>query len=368
MFKFDRNNNLVNISNSLLNYFTHISLNQTHAKLDEILAKKNYKKIVVMLFDGLGTSIREKHLSKNDFLRKKERFDITSVFPPTTVAATTSFLSGLYPNQSGWLGWQQYFKTQNVIVEMFTNVIPNPNNRVKLAPPYLSSLYCSYTSIIDLINENSNTKAYSLYPDYINKDGAKSFDDFFILADKMMKNDESHFIYMYWTEPDSLIHEYGTDHMIVKNKVKRINQKVCELAKNNKDNLIIVLADHSLVNTKFFYVFEHDDFKDCLSSITSLDSRSSFFHVKQDKIQDFPILFNKYYSKYFVLKTKQEIIDEKLFGEGTNHPLFEDFLGDFMATSISEYGFTNDLDQPLLGAHAGSVKEESIISVSIIND
>ena len=365
MFFYDKNNNLVTVSNSILKYFTGMNLNSTCEPLDNILKQKNYKKIVVMLFDGLGTSIREKHLSPNDFLRKKEKFTITSVFPPTTVAATTAFLTGLYPNQSGWLGWRQYFKQHDVIVEMFTNKRVDTDE--KLNGPHLSYMYCGYESIIDHINQNSNIKAYSLYPKNINPDGAEDLNDFFIKADKYMKQDDSHFIYMYWPEPDHQMHDNGVDSQIVKANIKQINKRLCRLAKENKDNLIIVLADHALVDTKFFHINEHQDFKDCLTSITSLESRSCFFHVKQDKISEFSTIFDKYYGKYFILKTKEEVIKEKVFGEGENHPLFEDFLGDFMATSISEYGF-NDLDEdPFIGAHAGSLEEESLISVSIIN-
>lgn len=364
-FTYDKSNNLVTISNSILKHFTNQTINESNKTLDNILSKKEYKKIVVMLFDGFGKSIREKHLSPNDFLRRKEVMEITSVFPPTTVAATTSFLSGLYPSQSGWLGWQQYFKSHNIILEMFTNI--NPATREKVAPPLLSYLYCGYTSIIDLINQNSDAKACSLYPAKINPEGGKDLDDFFNKANEMMKKDESHFIYMYWTEPDSLIHEFGTDHYCVKSNCKKINKLVHKLAKENQDNLIIVLSDHSLVNTKFFYTFEHDDFSSCLTTITSLDSRSCFFHVKPDKINDFSTIFNKHYGKYFILKTKREIIEEEWFGPKENHALFEDFLGDFMATSISEYGFTNYDEETFIGAHAGSTEEESLIKVSIIN-
>ena len=182
-----------------------------------------------------------------------------------------------------------------------------------------------------------------------------------------MKQDDSHFIYMYWPDPDHLMHDNGVDNQKVKANIKQINKRLCHLAKENKDNLIIVLADHALVDTKFFHINEHQDFRDCLTSITSLESRSCFFHVKQDKINVFSTIFDKYYGKYFVLKTKEEIIKEKLFGEGENHSLFEDFLGDFMATSISQYAFNDFEEDPFIGAHAGSLEEESLISVSIIN-
>ena len=56
-----------------------------------------------------------------------------------------------------------------------------------------------------------------------------------------------------------------------------------------------------------------------------------------------------------------------MFGYGEEHHLFRDFLGDFMLTSISSKGFSYTPDYPMIGAHSGSLEEESLISVSIFN-
>lgn len=364
MYRFDEKNNLVNLSNSLLAYFTGTHLNPTLPALDAILNRKKYDKVVLMLFDGMGTSMIEKHLNARDFLRKHIAFEISSVFPPTTVAATNALLSAQYPNQTGYLGWQQYFKAPDIIVEMFTNV--EPVSRVKVKGPLLSETYCPYISILDRIAETRSIHCESLYPVPIRNGTAVSFNDFFIRADHLMKNPDPHFCYCYWPEPDSLIHRYGTGHNAVRAKIKQINRKVETLVKANPDNLIIVLADHSLVDSKCFDVFEHEDFASCLKSIPSLDSRSVFFHVKEDCLDRFPLLFRKYYGDFFVLKSKKEILSENLFGFGNNHPLFEDFLGEFMATSVSEYGFAFQKDD-LKAHHAGSIEEEYRISVMIFN-
>ena len=43
--------------------------------------------------------------------------ELTSVYPCTTVAAMTSYRSGISPNEHGWLGWTLYFKETNRIVD-----------------------------------------------------------------------------------------------------------------------------------------------------------------------------------------------------------------------------------------------------------
>lgn len=363
-FFFDKNNCLVSISNAILYHFTKQSFHTPHPKLMEILGKNKYDKVILMLFDGYGKSIQERYLTKSDFIFRKKAFEITSVFPPTTVAATTAVCSGKFPVETGWLGWRQYFKNHSVVVDMFTN--NNSESGEKINGPFLSSVYCDYPKIWEILEEH-NIKAGCLYPYPIDPSGPKSLDEFFQIADVLMKKEGPHFYYMYNPEPDHTIHEFGTEDERVLHISKDINRKVYKLAKDNKDNLIIVLADHSLINTTFFNIKEHDDFFSTLITVSSLDSRSAFFHIKENCKEKFVELFNKYYGDHFLLLSKQEVIDQQWFGEGSSHPMFEDFLGEYMATSISKYGFSFEDESPMIGAHSGSLEEESIINVAIIN-
>lgn len=363
-FFYQKNKNLVSLSNAILKHFTGDCFHTPLKELDELLAKKQYNKIVLMLFDGMGKSISETHLNNTDFLIKKKAFEISSVFPPTTAAATTALCSAKYPIETGWLGWRQYFKNQNVVVDMFTN--NNSITHEHINGPFLSSVYCPYESIFDILSKNGiDSKA--ILPRSIDDIGPSNIDEFFQLADVLMKRNNSHFYYMYWTDPDKLIHQYGVNHPLVKRVIKKINKSLIKLSKENKDNLIIVLSDHSLIDTKFYNILEHKDFMDTLITVPSLDSRSAFFHVKSGMNEVFESLFKKYYGNDFILYTKQEILDMNFFGVGEEHPLFKDFLGDYMATSISNYGFTFEKDNLMIGAHSGSLEEESLINVYILN-
>ncbi len=364
-FFYDKENNLVSIANSILLHFTGKCFHEPHKELTSILNQKPYKKVCIMLFDGMGKSIQEAHLKQSDYLLRKKAFEVSSVFPPTTAAATTSITTGKYPIETGFLGWQQYFKQHNLVVEMFTNC--NAETKEKIKGPLLSDTYCPNEKIWDFLAKNG---VYSkpLYPCSIDPLGPRDLKEFFEVADVYMKHEGTHFYYMYHPYPDSLIHMYGTKAKEVHECVKYINKEVAKIAKANKDNLIIVLADHSLVDAKWFNIYEHEDFASTLKIMHSLDSRSSFFHVKDGQKENFVKAFNKYYGQYFKLFTKEEVISLGFFGEGEVHPNFDDFLGDYMATSISSYGFTVNDGDYMKGAHSGSLKEESMINVAILND
>lgn len=113
------NRSILSISSSLLKYYGLKNNYPTLKELDDEL-KKNYKNVVLLILDCMGTSIIEKNLPKNSFLRKNMITTITSIFPPTTAAATTAFHSGLSPLESGWIGWMPYFKEYDSMIELFT--------------------------------------------------------------------------------------------------------------------------------------------------------------------------------------------------------------------------------------------------------
>ena len=94
----DYENCLVNLSNSILKKFDAGTTAKTLSLADPYL-EKNYKNVVVLLLDAMGMSIIEKHLKEDGFFRSHLAGSLDSVYPPTTVAATTSMLSGLYPNE-----------------------------------------------------------------------------------------------------------------------------------------------------------------------------------------------------------------------------------------------------------------------------
>ncbi|MBR5058785.1 MAG: hypothetical protein IKX04_09485, partial [Clostridiales bacterium] len=111
---------LVNLASSVLKHFGAEYSAPTLSLADTYLAK-DYKNVVVLLLDAMGVSILQKHLSENGFFRSHLAGSYSSVFPPTTVAATTSVTSGLFPCESAWLGWDCYFPELGKNVTVYTN-------------------------------------------------------------------------------------------------------------------------------------------------------------------------------------------------------------------------------------------------------
>lgn len=201
----------------------------------------------------MGTSIIEKNLPKNSFLRKNMITTITSIFPPTTVAATTAFHSGLSPLESGWIGWMPYFKEYDSMIELFTG--KDFYTREKIIDS-VSQTNLAYETIYDKIaKKNSNINYVKLFPSFV-PGGAKTFNE---LCDNIMKfcsNDTKNIISAYWNEPDHTIHLNGVNGSETKKVIKDLNTNLEKLSKKLKDTLIIISADHGAVDLREIYFNE----------------------------------------------------------------------------------------------------------------
>ena len=116
----------------------------------DILLRKNYKNVVVMLFDGMGTSILKKHLPADAFLIRYLQTTISSVFPATTTAASVTMESGLSPIEHGWLGWRLYFDEVGANVDIFPNTLPETDG-VPAADYHVAWRYLPYKSVQEKI-------------------------------------------------------------------------------------------------------------------------------------------------------------------------------------------------------------------------
>lgn len=112
---------LTNFACSIRKYFELSYTHNTMDYIDKILDEYKPKNVVTILCDGMGSNIIDRMLDKEAFLIKNRLKTITTVFPATTVAATTSVRTGLNPCETGMLGWDMYYKDIDKIITVFKN-------------------------------------------------------------------------------------------------------------------------------------------------------------------------------------------------------------------------------------------------------
>lgn len=370
--KIYNDNSLTNLSNSILKHFGAESFHDSIPEIDEAL--KGHKKVVAVLFDGMGQNIIQKHLKENSFIRKHYLITVNSTMPPTTAAATTAFLTGKYPIETGWISWATYFKEYDRNIILFRNKDFNTGEDLpQIDGVNIANKYFPTKQIFELIVEGkSGAKTFNIMKYPIQQDGPKGL--FFSgprKLNKVLKNNDNCFVYFYWNEPDGTMHEYGIDNWRVRHEVHKAERFMKRVVRKNKDTLFIVFADHGHINAKYLDVCEHDDLYSLLSNKMTLEKRTPSFFVKKGKEKEFEESFNKYYGDKFELFTKKQALDMNFFGEGKPAPGVLETFGDYVAYSKTEYSLyaSKEFDRPGLhkGHHAGGTKEERLIDISIFN-
>ena len=358
----DYNNCLTNLSNSILNYYGIKTYNNTLKELDDVLKEKNYNNIILMLYDGMGTNLIKRNLGEDSFLYNHILKSINAVFPPTTTASTTSILSGLNPNEHGWLGWDLYYKELKRSVSMFPNTYKDSDDKV--SEESISEKTYPYESIVKKIGNKVNSIGLFPFPKMTEY---KTLDEMFEIISNEINNNKKNFIYAYYDNPDHTIHLTGTDSKETLEVFKTINNKVEEFSKTLKDTLLIVIADHGHINSEKITIKEHKEIYDLLERDTSIEPRACSFKIKKGKEKEFEKLFNNKFKDDFILINKKEIIDRKLFGTGENNKNFNEVIGDYIAIAKSnKYINYDEKGKDYKSMHAGITEDEVLVPLIII--
>lgn len=362
----DYDNSIIGITSSVLNYFKIECKVKTLPILDEKLTK-DYKNIVVMIFDGLGSNILRTHMNDGDFLLAHKMLDISSVFPPTTTAATTSLITGLLPIEHSWLGWNLYFKEIGENVSLFPNIISG--TETPAADYNVAERFIPFDDIFSKINKatNGEVQAISIYPFAGYK--TQSTKEMCDIIENICKTDSKKYIHAYWNEPDFSMHKLGINHISIKEQIKLFNQQIEEMCKNLSDTLVIITADHGLIDTDHMFITDYPQIAECMVRPHSIESRAMNFFIKENKHNDFEKAFRAVFGDQFLLYSKDEIISKKIFGNAPPHPRAYEFLGDYLAIAVgtTSVEYSRPTYREVFKAqHAGLTEDEMMVPLILI--
>ncbi len=346
---------LLQVSGSLFHYFGIDRGHGTDQDVD-VWLKNKPSCIVALLIDAMGTSILEKHLPKDAFLRKHMRKSVSTVFPPTTTAATTSFLSGKSPLENGWIGWNQYFDEVDDQVILFLN--KSQYKDIFYAPGW-SETKLPVEKIYDALNEKG-IPADSIWPFWSQHNPSDTFDD--LLENIRQLSQTNRFLYAYWDAFDDLLHENGTESIIIKKQLQEYNDKLEAFVQTLAEDVsLMVIADHSQINIQHYDLASDEELCSCLRKAPSLEPRTTAFFIKEGRKKEFKEAFITKFADQFLLLTKEEMLSSGILGEGIPHKRIEDFLGDFVAIAKTPLQLDYKKGYQIKGNHAGLVEEERFV-------
>lgn len=336
--------------------------------------KTDYKNVVYMVIDAMGDSVLKKNLHARSFFRTHQIDTVTSVFPSTTAAATTSLLSGLTPAEHGWFAWSVDFDGQ--VIEVFRN--RNFYTREILADPEFVEKCLPYEKIYEGIH--SDRAIYTCVHEKVSNIHSpheikyQTLGQMFRRLHQICAQPDKKFIYAYYSDLDTVMHEYGTQVFRTRWLIKSIERHVKRLVKQHPDTLFVITADHGQTNIAgFTYICDDPDIQDCLAHPISLDPRGACFKIKPGQFDKFQKAFAKYTDDYALFPT-DELIQKNLFGAFDWHPDYRQYLGDFIAIGKDtgkmlvfkpgeQYHGNHHLYH---GIHTGLTPEEMLVPVIIV--
>ncbi|EFF62804.1 phosphodiesterase [Turicibacter sanguinis] len=372
----DYNNSIMNTISTIL---THYGIESNYSTIEDLSNSLNkpHQNVVLMVFDGMGIDMLNQNLKADDFINQNIIKELTSVFPSTTTAAMTAYYSGKSPNEHGWLGWSLYFKEYGRFIDTFINT--DSYSGEKIDAPHAGHTCMPYEHILDKIEQTTNQriKTYMIEPAYIayqgknTKIGVESAKEVFTELKKLCDAPHDKFIFVYWPDPDKTMHSTGCYSNETKEKIKEINDLFKQIVETTSNTLFIASADHGLIDVEpTIYLNEYEELDECFIMPPSIEKRAVSFFIKPEMKQAFEERFNRLFGEEFILLSKQEVLNQQLFGQGLSHRKTTDFLGDYLACATGKkvLGYlamtTKRFD---FGAtHAGLTKEEMMVPLIII--
>ncbi len=347
------------ITNVVASISTNFGLDAPHpglAYVDALLRQKDYRSIVLMLMDGLSLDTLARHLPPDSFLRRQPSHELSAVFPSTTTAATTSAITGLNPGEHGWLGWTLYFEQLNASVDIFGNTLQFSKDQA--APFHAASHFLPYESITDRISATGRAQGLnvSAYGDVVVGSLAQLMSE----TARLCAQPGRHYLYAYYGEPDHLMHLLGCGHDRVRAVCQSIDQSIGQLAAGlPEDSLLLVTADHGLVDAQPDVIEDHPALADMLIRPPSIELRAAALYVKPADKKAFPDAFREAFGDRYLLLSGEEAISRGLFGPGAILQGISGLVGDYLAIALADHAlFPKREHCKLIGMHAGLTSAE----------
>ncbi len=327
--------------------------------------RKNYKNIVFLILDAFGVHPMEVNLPEESFLRRNMQDVLTTVFPSTTACATTSFLTGKYPMEHGWLGWSLYFEEIAKSVDLF------PETESSTRIPIEKGFVKRKLPVVPFYKGLKGRRASAVVPAYWDGDDENryvwgDFGEMLSIIGNICGMDGKQFIYAYFDEPDATMHRFGVTSMEAKTLIEKLNEGLENLFASLDDTLLIISADHGQVDIgENIEIYRDEVLFSMLLWPPYLDSRATAFKLKEGCAEKFKAYFRERYGQDFELIPSEKLVRENFFGEisGEHAAL----LGDFIAVAKTDKVMLHHaLSHHFKGHHAALTPGEMLVPLIFI--
>ena len=316
------------------------------------------RKLVLLVLDGLGYAYLTQQGAGSE-LHRQLRTRLTSVAPPTTATAITTFLTGQAPQQHGLTGWFTWFRELGSVLAVLP-FAPRCGGQPLGGTGVSAAALFGHVPLFDRLS----VKSTSVCPDWIAhsefnrahlgraellpyRDLDQCFGN---IARAVRATDAPGYVYAYWPGFDRLAHELGAASDGVSEHFAALDAGFARLLDRlaGTGSTVLVTADHGFVDVTADGRIElsaHPVLKDCLALPLCGEQRLSYAYVRAGCAQRFEDYLDEHLGQAIEWHHSAALLQQNLFGLGEPHPELASRIGDY--TLIMKPGYV--IQDPIVG-------------------
>ncbi len=375
---------IVNLMQSLLAHFglpctTPLAFHDEFAR-----ALDGKRKIIFLVVDGLGwynlASAREQHAELDRLCAQALCWPLTSVFPSTTSAAITSLVAGLTPAQHGVIGYMMYFPEYRQVANMLTLHTPDTSRKSLQSFGFIPADYVQHPSVLQQMRAGGILAGAYTYGGYVDSGLSQlvyhdampspyfSLGDLFMLARQTARAPVPQFLFLYWSNLDTLAHNYGARSEAYGNELAMLGYVLAEqvMPALDDDTALLLIADHGHIDGNDDEAINLMRFPELLSSLRvppAGEGRSTHFFLTPGSASRVSRVLRDIGD--LTLFTRDEFIDQHLLGFEELRPGLYDRVGDLIViphgSRRTMFEYQPRPHTVMVGRHGGPSPEEMLV-------
>lgn len=342
-----------------------------------------HRNLVLLVIDGLGFEYL-KEVGKGTWLWGQGPHRLTSVFPSTTTAAVTTFLTADAPQQHALTGWHMYFRELGSVLAVLPGEPRYGGVGLKQAgidPQVLFGHVPWFDRLaVDSFILSPRSIAQSDYS--LAHRGRAEIRDYGSLGECLASIHQlvrgpaprRRCIYAYWPLFDHLCHIHGISSRPAWEHLQAVDTAIAEFVRRIRgtDTLVLITADHGLIDThpdSLLHFDGHPDLEDSLMLPLSGERRASFAYPWPGRAEEFVKRVEERFAGRVAVLESSELLRCGAFGLGDPHPRLGERIGVYTLLPRESYVVVDRLlgesDFAQIGVHGGTSAAEMYVPLVI---
>ncbi len=333
------------------------------------------ERIVLLVIDGMGAELL-RAIGADTIFSQQQCAEMTSVYPPTTASAITTFMTGLAPQQHGLTGWFMHFRQIGAVTAVLP-FVPRFGAESLAASGVAINTLIGGTNFFDTLGCKStmllpqaicDSEFSGLFGGRSRRVPYTSLEDF---AQKLKRScdgeTDGQYVYAYWSELDRISHIHGPSSPAVARHLNELSKALIPIfeACANSGTLLVTTADHGFIDSgseQRIDLIDHPKLANMLSLPLCGEPRSAYCYVRPKYTDRFEHYIAAELGEFARLVPSETLIDEGWFGIGEAHPELSSRIGDYTLQMRGRYTLADSLPGEhrfnMNGVHGGTAAAE----------